>query len=403
MIESTLSVPRTGHGGRITVRPIDEQAHWQFLQSSPYASFQQTPEWGRARSGIWDTEDLGWFDEEGKCVGVAVVRYRSLPKTPWRFAYLPDGPVIDWERQDLGEILRALEEHMRAARVFAVRIIPRVAMCTWYSGTVKAAIADENLTSLREVVPDHVSPIARRTVALLQEDGWSLLPHVGQLAAHQALHTVCLPLEGRTQDEIRAGMNSTWRRNIRAAERHGVDVVEATRADLPAVKRMADETAARLGFESYPLEYFETMWDVYAGGDPARFRVHIARHEGTELAAIGTSLTGGRAQAVFIANSSEKRELRASNAVYDVAIRTAHADGASVYDFGGVDASLEADDPGVGLLRFKSDLGGETRECIGAWELTLNAPLHRAFSVLLPVYTSLRNRLPAARTVEVSR
>ena len=54
--------PRTT---RTAVREIDESTYWGYLRTSPHAGFQQSPEWGRARSGDWRPELVGWYDDTG--------------------------------------------------------------------------------------------------------------------------------------------------------------------------------------------------------------------------------------------------------------------------------------------------------------------------------------------------
>lgn len=376
-----------GHDG-VVVRTIDEDAFWEFLVASPYANFQQTPHWGRARAGVWQTQTLGWFDSSDRLVGVCAVRRRRLPVLPWTFAYIPFGPVIDWEHGDVHALLTALREHLRATRVFAARMIPPLTLHHWDPDTIKAAMQDDDVSTLAQVVPDGTDEVGERATITLQQSGWRRVDQA-QVEESQALYNVWLPLGAVTEADVRARMNSAWRRNIRLAERNGVEVVEGTRDDLPAVKQMYDETAERLGFGTHPLEFFEAMWDAFSEGFPGAFRLHLACHDGEPISAIATVQTGGRAQTIFIANSSHKRQLKASNAVYDAVVRQALADGAEFYDFGGVGGSLAADTADAGLLRFKASMGGVTQEYLGAWDLPLIPPLHLGFTVLLPLLPRL--------------
>ena len=79
----------------LTVREISESEHLDFIRSQRSASFLQTPGWGRVKAE-WRRESLGWFRGE-QLVGTALVLYRQLPKVRRYLAYLPEGPVIDWE------------------------------------------------------------------------------------------------------------------------------------------------------------------------------------------------------------------------------------------------------------------------------------------------------------------
>ena len=72
------------------------------------------------------------------------------------------------------------------------------------------------------------------------------------------------------------------------------------------------------------------------------------------------------------ASSTEKRDVRGSNAVQWQMIRDALAAGADVYDLRGITDTLDPDDSHVGLIQFKVGTGGEAVEYAGEWDLPLN-------------------------------
>jgi lipid II:glycine glycyltransferase (peptidoglycan interpeptide bridge formation enzyme) len=266
-----MSAAAPAQGVRTTVRTIDETTYWEYLSTSPYAGYQQSPQWGRARSGDWRPELVGWFDHDEQLIGVALIRSRDLPLLHRGFAIVPQGPVVDWERADLRELLRALREHARARRIFALVVVPPVSLRRWGPGTVKAALAAPGTTRWSQVAPDLEDPVGRRAVEALRAEGWRRLEQGGVLDSTQPLFNVWIQLGGRSEEEVLAGMTRAWRKNIRKAEREGVIVVEGGREDLPAVQRLYSETAERQGFETHPLEYFESMWDALAGDQPGTF------------------------------------------------------------------------------------------------------------------------------------
>ncbi|WP_197466602.1 peptidoglycan bridge formation glycyltransferase FemA/FemB family protein [Brachybacterium sp. sponge] len=376
---------------RTTVRGIDEDAYWEYLGSSAHAGYQQSPQWGRARSGDWDPELVGWYDLDDRLVGVALLRSRSLPVVHRRFAMMAQGPVIDWEHGDLPDLLAALEAYARGRGIFALVVVPSLALRAWGPTAVKAALADPEVTKWSQVTSDREDPVGHRAVQALAAAGWHRLPQDGMLDASQPLFTFWIPLGGRTEEEVLAGMTRAWRKNIRKAEREGVVVIDGTREDLPTVQRLYAETAARQGFSAQPLEYFESMWDALAGDQPGTFHLHLALHEGDVLAANGTARAGGHAQGVFAARGDLRRQLKAANALYAEIIHGAIAEGADQLDIGGVAETLEADGPEAGLLVFKADMGGEVREGIGGWELVLSPLLHAGFTRLLPLYGRIRH------------
>ena len=125
------------------------------------------------------------------------------------------------------------------------------------------------------------------------------------------------------------------------------------------------------------------MYDALAAEDPDRIRLYLAHHEGDLVAAtIGDPGRAAHAWYSYGASSTEKREVRGSNAVQWAMIRDALAAGADVYDLRGITDTLEADDPHVGLIQFKVGTGGEAVEYVGEWDLPLNRPALRGFDLL---------------------
>ena len=66
---------------------------------------------------------------------------------------------------------------------------------------------------------------------------------------------------------------------------------------------------------------------------------------------------GAHAWYSYGASSTEKRDVRGSNAVQWAMISDALAAGADVYDLRGITDTLDADDPHVGLIQFKVGTG----------------------------------------------
>ena len=135
-----------------SVRPISPTEHRDHLATLPSASFLQTPGWAQVKSE-WRSESLGWFDDGGKQVGVALVLYRKLPRLNRYLAYLPEGPVIDWSSDDLGSWLEPMVRHLRKQGAFAVRIGPPVVTRRWTTAQGKEGIADPAVRLLGEIPP----------------------------------------------------------------------------------------------------------------------------------------------------------------------------------------------------------------------------------------------------------
>jgi lipid II:glycine glycyltransferase (peptidoglycan interpeptide bridge formation enzyme) len=363
------------------VRTIGESEHLDFLRSRRSASFLQTPAWGRVKSE-WRRESLGWFRDE-ELVGAGLVLYRQLPKVKRYLAYLPEGPVVDWESGRLADWLAPMTAHLKAAGAFGVRMGPPVVTRRWSAAQVKDGIADPGVRRLGDVPPAERSTHGARVVSQLTELGWRLQATEDGFAAGQPQYNFQIPLAGRTEDDVLKGMNQLWRRNIKKAAKEGVDVSVGDGDDLKLFHDLYVHTAERDHFTPRPFSYFRTMYDALSAEDPDRIRLWLARHDGDLVAGTIAIRVGGHAWYSYGASSTEKREVRGSNAVQWAMIRDALAAGADVYDLRGITDTLDADDPHVGLIQFKVGTGGEAVEYAGEWDLPLNRVLYKAFDAYM--------------------
>ncbi|MBD3947742.1 peptidoglycan bridge formation glycyltransferase FemA/FemB family protein [Nocardioides ganghwensis] len=370
----------------MTLRPISAPEHREFIAGRSSASFLQTPAWASVKAD-WKPESIGWF-RDGDLVGVGLVLYRQLPKVRRYLAYLPEGPVIEWAGDDLEEWLAPMVAHLKREGAFAVRMGPPVVTRRWSAAQVKAGIADESVRRLGDVPPHERSQEGACVIAQLHELGWQQQTGEGGFTAGQPQFNFQVPLvdeagEPRTEADVLAGMNQLWRRNIKKADKAGVEVSLGERADLKAFHDLYVHTAERDHFTPRPLSYFETMYDALAAEDPDRIQLWLARHEGDLVAATIAIRVGTHAWYSYGASSTEKREVRGSNAVQWAMIRHALAGGAHVYDLRGITETLDADDPHVGLIQFKVGTGGEAVEYAGEWDLPINRAIYKAFQVYL--------------------
>jgi len=369
----------------ISVRPLTTEEHLEFVRTRPSVSFLQTPAWAAAKPE-WRAESLGWFRGSAG-VGAALVLYRQLPKLKRYLAYLPEGPVLDWESEELAGWLDPMVDHLKGRGAFGVRIGPPVVTRRWSAAQVKEGIADDAVRRLDDLAPLERSATGARVVAQLHELGWRQQAAEGGFAAGQPRYNFWIPLKGRTEDDVLKGMNQQWRRNIKKAAKEGVEVVSAGATagpdDLDAFHSLYAHTAERDGFTPRPLSYFRTMVDALGAEDPDRIRLWFARHDRDLVAATIAIRVGTHTWYSYGASSTEKREVRGSNAVQWAMIQDALAAGAEVYDLRGITDTLDADDPQVGLIQFKVGTGGEAVEYAGEWDLPINRPLYKAFDVYM--------------------
>lgn len=367
----------------LSLRTISREQHLAYIQSLPSASHCQVPAWADVKLE-WRSENLGWFDKAGELVGVALVLYRQIPKVKRYLAYLPEGPVINWYAPDLEEWLKPMLAHLRQQGAFTVKIGPPVVIRRWNAPAIKAGIADPDVKRLRGIEATVIEPRAFEVSDKLRRMGWQQGEDGGAgFGDVQPRYVFQVPLANRSLDDILGSFNQLWRRNIKRAEKAGVEVVQGGYDDLPVWQELYEITAERDRFRPRPLSYFQRQWTALNAEDPNRMRLYIARHEGEPVAAATMLMVGRHVWYSYGASANHKREVRPSNAMQWRMLRDAYALGASVYDLRGISDSLDENDHLFGLIQFKVGTGGEAVEYVGEWDFPLNKLLHKALDIYM--------------------
>jgi vancomycin resistance protein VanK len=378
----SYSEPVRTAAGNPVVRPISAAEHLAFVRAQRSVSFLQTPAWGRVKTE-WRSESLGWFDGR-RLVGAGLVLHRPVPRLDrFTLAYLPEGPVIDWSGE-IGTWLDPLAAYLKAHGAFAIRLGPPVVTDTWSAAQVKEGVADPGIRRLTDLPGHWGDPVGARVSSRLKDAGWlPQSPQDGFGVGHPQFKYE-VPLAGRTEGELLRGMNQQWRRNIKKAAKEGVEVtVGAGVEDLKAFHDLYVHTAERDRFTPRPLRYFETMFAALSAEDPVRITLYLAHHQGDLVASTVLVRVGAHAVYAYGASATEKREVRGSNACQWAMIRDALAAGCDVYDLRGITPTLDADDPHVGLVRFKVGTGGQAVRYVGEWDLPLRPMVYRAFDLYM--------------------
>ncbi|MEU0394810.1 peptidoglycan bridge formation glycyltransferase FemA/FemB family protein [Streptomyces sp. NPDC006208] len=375
------------------LEPVTAETYRAFLASRAGgalgAGFLQCPSWAQVKEG-WRAQLLGWGADPaaGKLTGVALVLLRQLPGTRRFFAYLPEGPVADWADPDIDGWLDPLLSHLRAAGAFAVRIGPSPAYRRWDAARLKSLTGPGR--RLADVLACEVDPLGTTVAERLRTRGWKRCGEDGGGGDGDAQprHVFQVPLAGRTTDDLWSGLNQEWRRNVRRAQKAGVEVVVGSAADLPEFYRLLRITEERDGFRlGRSLAYYERQYAVLNAEEPGRMKLYLARHDGETLAAHTMITVGRRVWYQTGASADHRRDVRPSNALQWRMLLDAHALGADVYDMRGVPSTLDPDDRPFGLLRWKLGTGGQVVETLGEWERplggTANHTLYRAFQAYM--------------------
>ena len=370
----------------LEVRAITADEHDAWIATRPYVSFLQIPQWGAVKVG-WRSESLGWF-EGSRLVGAGLVLYRGIPRFPRRsLAYLPEGPDVAWlSERPTDDWLAPLLRHCRLRGAFTVKMGPPIVRREWTAETVKAAIADREAGTgparLSDVPADVDHAEAERLVLDLRSAGWRQTSSgSGGFGDVQPRFVFQLPLQGRADDDLFAGLNQLWRRNIRKAQASGVVVRLGDSTDLPAFHRIYEETARRDHFTPRALAYFTRLWEVLSSATNALPRLFLAERDGHLAAATLLIQVGCRAWYSYGASTTADRDARPSNAAQWEMITTARREGCDVYDLRGIVDSVDPADPLFGLVQFKVGTGGRAIEYVGEWDYDLRRTWAAAYAI----------------------
>ncbi|MFC7217139.1 lipid II:glycine glycyltransferase FemX [Streptomyces polyrhachis] len=367
----------------LTLRTISREQHLAYIQSLPAASHCQVPAWADVKAE-WRSESIGWFDPEGRQVGAGLVLYRQLPKVKRYLAYLPEGPVINWFDPNLESWLQPMLAHLKQEGAFSVKMGPPVVIRRWHADSIKKGIADPQVRRLRDVEADVIEPRAFEVAERLRRMGWQQDQEAGAgFGDFQPRYVFQVPLAGRSEEELLKGFNQLWRRNVKKAEKAGVEVVQGDLGDFGEWQRLYEITAERDHFRPRPQSYFERQWKALNGELPGRMKLYFARHNGVNLAATTMLRVGGHVWYSYGASDNTGREVRPSNAIQWRMMRDALAEGASVYDLRGIGDALHEEDHLFGLIQFKVGTGGEAVEYLGEWDFPLNKLLHKALDIYM--------------------
>ena len=334
--------------GAIWERALLELPNNHILQSFAWGEFKSRHGWGVRR--------LLWRGETGPRAAAQILTRRM---GPFRMAYVPKGPVLDYKDTTLlEEVLAALEKVAHAAGAIFIKLDP-----DWPEG--------------EEAVRERLT---RR--------GWRRGEEV------QFRNTLLVDLEPG-EEKILAAMKSKTRYNVRLAGRRGVEVVPTGEGELALFYRMYQETSRRNRFVIRPFDYYRDLWESFLREGLARF--FLARYQGEVLAGLILFRYGTRAWYMYGASIAKHRNLMPNNALQWEAMRWAKGEGVKSYDLWGAPEPGEAD-PMAGVYRFKAGFGGRLVRHIGAHDYPVSAPLYWLYGQVIPrTLALLRTGDPARR------
>ena len=180
----------------LVVRPITADEHLAVVTDASGPSSRHRR--GATVKVDWRHESLGWFDG-ADLVGAALVLYRSLPRTSRALAYLPEGPVIDWQRYPTRRGDRSAARAPASSQGVLGEDGPA---CRGPSlgDPARSRTRSRPTTCLRlsDVPADATSSTADAVVAALRGRGWTRQSSGAGFGDFQPRYVFQVPLAGRT-------------------------------------------------------------------------------------------------------------------------------------------------------------------------------------------------------------
>lgn len=310
---------------------------------SPSCHILQTSTWAELKCsfGWWATRVAA--RRKGQVVAGAQILFRPLPIGIGSIAYLPKGPLVDWNDLDQCRyVLSLCEEVARSGHAIFLKVEPDL------PDTPETATLMERLG----LQPSQQSVQPRRTLIV-------------DLSV--------------SEEELLARMTQKTRYNIRIAKRRGVTIRVATpetaSVDLETFQNLIQTTGKRGRFGVHTAKYYQRAYELFHS--KAQADLFLAEHRGISLAAIMVFTMSGRAWYFYGASSNDERHRMPTYALQWEAMRWAKERGCHSYDLWGVpdddETQLETQfmDRRDGLwpvYRFKRGFGGRVTRSTGAWD-----------------------------------
>lgn len=331
----------------------------RFVASCPGGTHLQTTMWAEVkRAAGWTC--VRFVAEDG---GAAVAGCQVLLRPVSRLgaiAYVPRGPLAAAGREDAGDaVLDAVVRFARDRHMLYVKLQP----------------------------PEGRDELGPR----LRSQGWVASDVT---VAPDATVRVDLTVG---EEQLRASLRSSMRRDIGVARRRGVEVREGVLEDIPRFGSLVEATARRQGFLAYPAAYYEVMWRAFEPADCVRLL--LVEHEGELVAANLVIAFGDTTTCKMGAWSGEHPELCASTLMDWEGMSWARERGHRYYDFDGITRALaerllageETIGQRGGVDHYKLGFGGEV--------VVFPRTMDRSFHPLSPGIQWLVPRVPRMKRV----
>ena len=359
-----MSFPEAPRTVDAVVMQSEDAERWDsFVETAPSFALQQSWRWGTVKESLGWTSHRVAVTDGSEIVAVAQMLIKRFPLGAGSLAYVPRGPVGDWEDPTVAACLfDALHEIARDARAVMLKIEPGV-----------------------------LDNAEVRT--LFSDLGFRRSPYTNQPCA-----TILVDLEP-DEEAILAAMNQSTRRHVRLSQRKGVTVRQGSVDDLDTFYELMVASAERAGFTLRSREYYETEFRTFSAEDQAVML--LAEHDGDMLGAHIAYAFGPYAASFHLPSANVKSNLSPNHLLIWEQILWAKGRGCRTLDLWGIPDEIEEfivrgeelptdrTDGLWGVFRFKRGFSKDVVAYAGSYDY-----------VYAPARYSVINPLTSGRTLE---
>ncbi len=294
-----------------------------FLNMFPEGNLEQCYEYGKiAKIAFPKTRPLRLAAiYRGELVGIVQGTYSSYLGFGMELGVMR-GPMMNRENEDslraVENLLRALEDYGKKNRIIRARIL----------------------------VPE-----SWRLQEVFHKLGYNLAGNLNEYVVNLDMGV----------DEHWRSIDHNKRRNIKKAVNEGVEIVQShLHEDLLAFYSMLEAAQERAGFSSYPLSWFEAVWENYKPEQLSN--VFLARLKGKSISGVFTVVHGKTVYALAAGSLSEGWKVRPNDIMHWKVMEWACKNGYSKYHMG-----LVSDPPPTegssawGIWRWKREWKGNLK------------------------------------------
>ena len=339
----------------------------KFAKKHQDKSFFQTIEIAKLREKNGWTPYYFGVEEKGKIIAATmlVAKPAFLGKSVF---YAPGGPLLDYENTKLVKFFfKNLKNYAKSHNGYVLHIEP------YY----------EKIQRDRDGEAVKGGFNHQKSINTLKSLGARPAP------ADNPIYLFTLDLKNQTKDQLFKSFKQNTRNLISRAERKGVKVRELNREELPLFKKITESTSERRHFSDKTLDYYQTMYDLFAAKNQVKFLV--AEAENIPLAA-AMFITYGD-EVIYLFSGSDEKYMKEYNAQYLIQwhmIKYALDHKFKKYNFYGIQGLPDPSAKDYGIFRFKKGFttpeNGRVIELLGAYELPLSS-----FYYLHQILSSLKN------------